>query len=235
MATDRRDGAATKQRLIDAAGALFASKGYRDTTTAAICRRARANGAAVNYHFTSKARLYVQVWRHAFERSLIAHPPDGGIKPGAPAEERLRGRILAQVRRILDPASIDFDIAHMERANPTGLLREVMRRNVILLHQGITDIVRELLGAEADERQVQLCAMSIDAQCFASMKHQRPPRASRAREHAVSCKAMPAMEADTLADHIFRFSLAGLRAIRNCGRQRLRARGFVRHHRPAQQ
>jgi len=224
MATDRRDGAATRQRLIEAAGFLFAAKGYRDTTTCEICRRARANGAAVNYHFTSKARLYVQVWLHAFERSLIAHPPDGGVRRGAPAAERLRGRILAQVRRMLDPASIDFDIAHMELANPTGLLTEVMQRTVIPLHQGITDIVRELLGARATVADVELCAMSIHAQCFASMKHQRPPRASGARVRAVSCRAMPAMDADTLADHIFRFSLAGLRAIRKRQPERSRAR-----------
>jgi AcrR family transcriptional regulator len=223
MATNRKDGTATRQRLLDAAGALFAAKGYRDATTVEICRRARANGAAVNYHFTSKARLYVQVWRHAFDRSLIAHPPTGGVAPDAPAEERLRGRILAQVRRMLDPNSIDFDIAHMERANPTGLLSEVMRRTVEPLHQGITDIVRELLGARASERQVQLGAMSIHAQCFASMKQQRPPRASRGVAHPPPCRPMPAMDADTLADHIFRFSLAGLRAMRRREPQRSRA------------
>ncbi|MGA9754367.1 MAG: TetR family transcriptional regulator, partial [Desulfobaccales bacterium] len=51
----------TRQRLLEAAGEVFAKKGFRNTTIREICRRARANLAAVNYHFGDKERLYLAV------------------------------------------------------------------------------------------------------------------------------------------------------------------------------
>lgn len=47
----------TKQRLLDAAESLFSERGIRDTSLRAITRKAKANLAAVNYHFGSKEAL----------------------------------------------------------------------------------------------------------------------------------------------------------------------------------
>jgi AcrR family transcriptional regulator len=71
MSNKRRDGLETRGRLLDAARAIFADKGFRDATTAEICRRAKATIAAVNYHFGGKERLYwkrmrcLSGWRNA--------------------------------------------------------------------------------------------------------------------------------------------------------------------------
>ena len=92
----------TQARLLDSACEVFAERGYRDATIAEICENAGANIAAVNYHFGSKENLYAEAWRHSFQQSLQAHPPDGGIRPGAPAEERFRAKILAFLQRGLD-------------------------------------------------------------------------------------------------------------------------------------
>jgi len=77
----------------------------------------------VNYYFRDKEKLYVEAWRVASERSLSAHPPDGGVPPEAPAEERLRGRILAVMQRLGDESNCEFEIMHRELANPTGCWR----------------------------------------------------------------------------------------------------------------
>lgn len=211
MATKRNDGLETRGRLLDAAGAIFADKGFRDATTAEICRRANANIAAVNYHFGGKERLYVETWRHAFERSLAAHPPDGGVPPTAPAEERLRGQIKALLLRIMDPANLDFAIGHREMTNPTGLLAEVMRRSIDPLRLAVESVVRELLGTQATDLRVRLCETSIHAQCFS------PLTLDRRRRRRASAKAFgpppPAVDADVLAEHVFRFSLAGIREV----------------------
>ncbi len=47
----------TKQRILDAAEHLFAVNGYRGTSLRAITAAAKANLAAVNYHFGSKQAL----------------------------------------------------------------------------------------------------------------------------------------------------------------------------------
>lgn len=211
MPSNRSDGAETRGRLLAAAGAVFAAKGYHLATTAEICRKADANTAAVNYHFHSKEQLYAEAWRHAYERSIRVHPPDGGVPASASAEERLRGQIRALVHRTMDPHSIEFDIAQKEMGSPTGLLAEVMRRSIEPWRERFTGLVRELLGSRASEEQVELCAMSINAQCFGPLMRRRQRRACVAGGKSPD-RARAPIEADVLADHVFQFSLAGLRA-----------------------
>ena len=127
MRKQRIDGQDTRRRLLQAASEIFADKGFQRSTIAGICRRAGANVAAANYHFGGKENLYVEAWRFAFQKSLDAHPPDGGVPSDAPAEERLRGTISSIMRRITDPESHDLDIMHKEIANPTGLLHEARK------------------------------------------------------------------------------------------------------------
>ena len=203
----------TRQRLLESACVVFARKGYRTATIAEICERARANIAAVNYHFGDKERLYVEAWRLAFGRSLKAHPPDGGVPGAAPAARRLGGRILAILRRISDPASYEFDIIHKELANPTGLLAEVIRESIEPIRQGLRGIVRELLGPRAREQNVLLCMMSIRSQCFDAMGRRCSGRAFAGRALP---DEVPLAELDVkvIAEHIARFSLAGIREMR---------------------
>ena len=213
MTTTRSDGVETRKRLLDAAESVFALKGFHDTKVAEICRMAKANIASVNYHFGSKEELYVEAWRYAFKSSIEKYPPDGGVFADAPAEDRLRGQILALMHRIMDPASLDFDIVHKEMANPTGLLSEVMRRSIEPLRQQSLAVVRELLGAEATEQQVRLCEISIHAQCFGPLMHERHRRnlpKGRKRMGPYSKE----IECSVLAEHVFRFSLAGIREVR---------------------
>ena len=49
----------TKARIIEAAGQVFANKGFEAATIREICRLAQVNLAAINYHFGDKQRLYV--------------------------------------------------------------------------------------------------------------------------------------------------------------------------------
>ena len=57
--------AATDLKLLEAAGEVFADKGYRAATIREIIRRAQVNIAAVNYHYGDKQNLYAAVFRYA--------------------------------------------------------------------------------------------------------------------------------------------------------------------------
>jgi AcrR family transcriptional regulator len=208
----RKDAQDTRQRLLMAASEVFADKGFWETTHAEICKQAKANTAAVNYHFGSKENLYAEAWRYSFERSVEAHPPDGGIAPSAPVRERLRGRILAFMQRIADPDNFEVEIMHKEMANPTGLLTEALSQAIEPMRQGMRSIVQELLGDEASEQQVSFCVMSLVGQCFGPMLHLRRAKMSPGAPRLVS----PPFESGVgeLADHVTRFSLAGIRGIR---------------------
>jgi len=213
MRKPRIDGQETRSQLLRAAGEVFGVRGFRGATMAEICRKANANAAAANYHFGSKEALYVESWRFAFESSLENYPPDGGVPEDAGVEDRLKGRILAIMRRVVDPRSHELDIAYKEMANPTGLLVSVMQQALEPIFYGLNKIIREYLGPNASEQQVRLCLMSLRAQCFGPLMHERrrklnPP----GRLFSVQDPVMEDVE--TLADHVTLFSLAGIRAVR---------------------
>jgi AcrR family transcriptional regulator len=213
MRKQRIDGQETRRNLLTAASEIFAKKGFRDATIAEICRQAKANVAAANYHFGGKEALYVESWRFAFEKSLMTYPPNGGVAEGAPIEEQLRGRILAIMRRVIDPQSYELDIFYNEMANPTGLLAGAVQQSIEPIFRGFAAIVRELLGKRPAEQQVRLCLMSIRAQCFGPLMRER-------RRKIASPDPLPTSsewsldDLETLVDHVTRFSLAGIREVR---------------------
>ena len=212
MEAVKKQDVRTRQRLLESACQVFAEKGYRDATIADISELAGTNVAAVNYHFGDKEALYIETWRLAFHKSLEAYPPDGGISPDAPAEERFRGRIFATMQRFAYSKNYEFEIMSKELANPTGLLAEVVRESIEPLHQEFGRIIRELLGQRASEKQIQFCQMSVMAQCTNVMLHER----NRKLFDQTGIKGLPFenFNVETMADHVTRFSLAGLREIR---------------------
>jgi AcrR family transcriptional regulator len=212
MKRQRKDALETRQRLLAAASEVFAEKGFWETTHAEICEKAKANTAAVNYHFGSKENLYVEAWRYSFERSMEAHPPDGGIAPDAPVQDRLRGRILALMHRIGDPDNHEVELIHKEMANPTGLLTETIQQAMEPMRQDTRSIIRELLGDGASDHQIDLCEMSVMGQCFGPMLRLRRARMTPG---VPSPGPLPLkFSVEELADHVLRFSLAGIRGIR---------------------
>lgn len=58
-------GEDTKTTLLEVAGELFAQHGFGGVSVRAIAEKARANVAAVSYHFGSKDNLYAEALRHA--------------------------------------------------------------------------------------------------------------------------------------------------------------------------
>lgn len=61
VALGERPSAATKERLLDVAEALFMEHGFEGTSLRAITAAADVNLAAVNYHFGSKEELFQAV------------------------------------------------------------------------------------------------------------------------------------------------------------------------------
>lgn len=210
MRIKRKDVAKTAKSLLAAASDVFAKKGYRDGTIAEICERAKANIAAVNYHFGDKETLYTEAWRHSFSESVKVHPPDGGVSDAAPPEERLRGQVVALLRRIADGDNREFLIVQKELANPTGLLNKVMREELRPLQKRMEILVRELLGPHVSDIQVRFCEISIISQCINPMVVRKGYKGKQ--EGKDGPPGIDDIEA--YANHVVKFSLVGMRAIR---------------------
>lgn len=204
---------AKKEKLLAAASEVFIEKGFRDATVAEICARAGANISAVNYHFGSKEALYQESWRFSFSESLTVYPMDGGVSESAPPEDRLRGQLTSLIHRIADKNNKDFFIAQMEMVNPTGLLKEVMQRELIPMRERTLAVVRELLGPQATEQEVAFCEISIISMCIHPILLQRMAQRDQDRNLPGLIKDVTAF-----ADHVVAFALAGINAMLKNGR-----------------
>lgn len=197
------------KKLLTAASDVFAEKGFRDSTVAEICKRAGANISAVNYYFGSKEALYQESWRHSFAESVRVHPQDGGVRDDAPAEDRLRGQVRALMARIADENNRDFFISQMEFVNPTGLLEEVMKSELIPLREKTLAIVRELLGPGATDEQILYSETCIISMCLHPMLIRRVRKMAKKTEAPVIIDDLGAFEG-----HVMKFALAGIASIR---------------------
>ena len=104
----RRDGEATRQRLLRAALDLYTTVGFRATTTPAIAARAGVAEGTIYRHFSGKEHLLNEVYRNAqrWGAGLVKEPePDGDRS----VPERLGGI----ARRLLDAAARDPSLTRM--------------------------------------------------------------------------------------------------------------------------
>ena len=213
MRTPPKDPESTRERLLAAAGELFAEKSFHEATIAEISERAGTNVAAVNYHFRDKAKLYALVWERAFKEAIEAYPLDGGLPPDAPAEERFGARILALLRRMFDDGRLgqSAQILLSEMARPTEVV-DGIREEVLAPHiREMRGLLREIVGPEMTPRQVSLCQMSVINQCLALGVRRR------LRRKFFGSESLAPAEVEALAEHITVFSLAGIRAVRERG------------------
>ncbi|ROQ89828.1 TetR/AcrR family transcriptional regulator [Desulfosoma caldarium] len=205
----RRDGLATRTRLLEAACEVFAEKGYRGARLVDICRRAGANIAAVNYHFGDKASLYVQAWKHAFRKDLKEGPV---VSEHVPPRERF----AALIRDLL----INFvkksrhgqftRLYFQELANPTGLIRDALQELIEPHRLFLLKLLSDLTGLPTNDERLLFSELSIINQCRAVFTV-RPEDLEYLLGQPISQDLI-----DRLAEHIIRFSLGGLRAVTPC-------------------
>jgi len=208
----RKDGIETRGRILRVACKVFAEKGYHDAKVEEICKHAKTNIAAINYHFGSKDQLYAQVWRRAFDAAKEAYPPEGGLGPDAAPEERLRGTIYSIVGKAVDPGRIGHagKLLLREIISPTDVIDQVKHDAIRPMHDRMTRLMRELLGPKATDQQILLSTTSVVHQCLAI-----GIRLFTGRMPPFVKFDMPTEQlVETLTNHITRFSLAGIKALR---------------------
>lgn len=198
---------ATAEKLIEAAGQVFAGVGFQAATVRDICGKAGANVAAVNYHFGDKVGLYLAVLSSSFcmrEHELAREALSIG---GAP-EERFRHFVRMFCQRMFDPERPSWYmkiIAH-ELAQPTPALGQVVGEVILPNYQRLCALIGELIGRPALDDATRRCVHSVMGQIM----HYSQGR-------AVIAHLWPRLEftpkrIDELAEHIAAFSLAGFAA-----------------------
>jgi AcrR family transcriptional regulator len=169
------DGAReTKDRLLEAASALFAERGYHGTKLRDVAARARVNLAAGHYHFGSKKALYLAVLRAQFAaiRGLLqAH---GAVRTKGELRRltrpALQDLLRTRVRVMLDillgpPPGLHGTLMQREMCDPSEAMPVIVDEFIRPVMSEMAEIIRHLtpsLDAETAER----CAMSVAGQAY---------------------------------------------------------------------
>src|SRR5262245_61822306 len=92
----------TRERLLAAAGQVFAEEGFQGATIRKIKQRAGVNIAAVNYYYGDKERLYIEAVKYAHGDCVRAMKlPDW--PPDTPPATKLHDFIRAIIGSLMDP------------------------------------------------------------------------------------------------------------------------------------
>ena len=160
----------TRERVMEAAAALFAERGFRGATMRAIAETAGTNLASAHYHFGSKEKLYLEVAFAMFQglagapRRARALAPEATSSRSARAPELaelLRARIETMVESLLEAPGLHGNLMLRELVDPTPALREIVRRFMDPVRKDFEAIVRCLAPAlSAGRRPSGACAAS---------------------------------------------------------------------------
>ncbi len=209
----------TKEKLFCAAINVFAEKGFDGATVRDICFRVGANVAAVNYYFGGKESLYRSILEMMFKKGQeFRREQESRQREGRTPEERLHYYILRVCRWTFGVSEQDASSCGELLVNLRKIfLREMTRATTPELDEKVyqllrddTDeirsIIRDIIGHDAPEDVVRDCDCSIIGQILYYDTH--------GSVHLRLNPDRPNMQEylGQLADHITRFSLAGLEA-----------------------
>jgi AcrR family transcriptional regulator len=197
----------TRARVLEVATRLFAEAGFKRVTVRAICEEARANVAAVNYHFRDKIGLYTEVLEQAVTVMQEATDAAARAAEGRGPADQLRAYVRAVSERIFVHGCDSWlhQLINREMADPTPLVQTLVERGIWPRFELLSRIVGALLNRPATDSAVMMCVCSIHAQIVMF----RPSPISQQIRRRFS---LPEFTPELVADHITAFTLAGLEA-----------------------
>jgi TetR/AcrR family transcriptional regulator, regulator of cefoperazone and chloramphenicol sensitivity len=213
--TDRSRDRETRERLLHAGQRLFSERGFKEVTVRAICRAARANVAAVNYHFGDKLGLYREVLQVAIDAMRESTNAARAAGEGKPPDEQLRGYIALFLHRLLAPGHEPVHrLINREISDPTPALDALVEQGVKPRIEYLSGVIAGMIGCGPDDPRVLLCVMSVQSQTIMYAQ----------RSHAVAERLgfdveRTDVDIDAVARHIADFSIAGVRAVGHAARR----------------
>jgi AcrR family transcriptional regulator len=210
--------ASTREKLVEAAGHVFAEHGYQATTVRKIVKRSGANIAAVNYHFGDKLGLYTEVLQQSV-RAARVDAINLVLDQKAPPEDILRAVIRARLQSVAEPNLPDwhFRIMVHELVQPTPALSRVVNEVSRPIYKRLLELIGSIIHLPPKDEKTRLCAHSVMGQILVyvlagPLLNQLWPELEMTPE-----------QVDRIAEHIWNFSLAYLRHANSGDRRARRA------------
>ena len=204
----------TKENILRAAIKVFARKGYKAATVREIGLEAgAANLSAVAYHFKGKENLYKAVLEFMFEdaNKFIPQKIPSATKEMRPKEKlRIFIETFMKIIYVIDNR-LDADLASIfskEVTHPSPFLSEMVQKYLIPGSRDLREILVAMIGEKAPFEVIQNCEDSIMGQIYYQLFAW--PLIIRADPDRPAAHT----RIDTLANHIFLFTIGGIEAIK---------------------
>lgn len=144
--SNRKDGEATKTRIIECAGRLFAENGYDGTTGKDICLAADVNAAAVNYYFGGREQLYLAVLEKVHDYLLNINIIKEISLQNISAEQKLDKILTALLKYGFDRKDWHIRLWLKELLHPSPCIDRIILHNCLPKIYILSDILKEALG-----------------------------------------------------------------------------------------
>ena len=151
----KRDSAATRQAILEAAREEFAAYGYDAAGTRAIAARAGVDARLIGRYFGSKEQLFTEVVEHAYADHLMMTPETNA--------EASRALLADPTRAHHDGMLLTLRSASNERA--AAIMRDSLERN---FQRALSE---ELAGPDAAARAALLVAICTGVQFLRNVLH----------------------------------------------------------------
>jgi AcrR family transcriptional regulator len=198
-----------RDRLLDVAEKLFSEHGFADTSVRDITAAANCNVAAVNYHFGSKDKLYIEMFRRHMKEIFTKHKVniEKVMSSANPTLEKLLETIAETALEALSGADERIPMLKLmirETLNPQ-LKEEVISLDILrnLLNQIREALMRLLPGLT--QQRAMLCVYAIEGILMHPMMF-----------YDNYSELFFAVPVDELVKHIVRFTAAGVREAAGC-------------------
>jgi len=146
----------TRERLVEAARGLLEEGGYAAASVQAIADRVGVSAGALYRHFSSKAELFVEVFRDAAKRDQAA--VDEAASSGG-CVERLEAAVAAHARGALRHRRLAWALLH-EPVDPLVDAERLVYRRKYCRH--MAGLLRQAIAAgEIPDQNVELSAAAV--------------------------------------------------------------------------
>jgi AcrR family transcriptional regulator len=204
----------TKTKILHAAIRVFSEKGYKGATVREICQKAgAANLNSVIYYFNGKENLYRAVLEFMFEDAEKFQPPQTEIDAAEANPGKELALFILTFTRVIYVIENELD-AHLasifvkEIANPSPFLEQMVQRYLVPTHESLQVIIRKIIGKTAPDRVIRDCEDAVFGQIYYYLFAR--PLVVRAYPD----EPEPHQRIEAIAEHITRFALGGLAAVR---------------------
>lgn len=163
----RRDGLSTRGTVLEAAGRVFAERGYLKATNREICERAGVNGAAINYYFGGKEALYEEVLVEAHRQLVSLEELNAIVDSGSAPEDKLRAFLELSVRAALKaPELWGLPVLLREVASPSAHLPAALVETALPKLSLVRALVCDITGFAPDSEEAHHATAMLILPCM---------------------------------------------------------------------